>query len=146
MPHLGIVVLVNSELIDRLRIVYHSSVGVRTRIYDFVFRFVPRPHCPSTGDSCASPPDRRPAASVKRPKLTPADRALGVGLCSFWKDWRSGTHIVQASTVVGWHRQGFRMFWIWKIRRRKPQSADLRNCDDAVIIWCLHYRYERRAA
>ena len=55
--------------------------------------------------------------SVKRPKLTPADRALGVGLCSFWKDWRSGTHIVQASTVVGWHRQGFRMFWIWKIRR-----------------------------
>ena len=84
--------------------------------------------------------------SVKRPKLTPADRALWVWLRSVWKDRRSGIHIVQAPTVVGWHRQGFRMFWIWKIRRRKPQSADLRNCDDAVIIWCLHYRYERRAA
>src|SRR5688572_9007897 len=51
--------------------------------------------------------------SVKRPKLTPADRALGVGLCSVWKDWKSGIHIVQASTVVGWHRHGFRVFWTW---------------------------------
>jgi len=55
--------------------------------------------------------------SVKRPKLTPADRMLWVGLCSVWKDWRSGIHIAQASTVVGWHRHGFRVFWTWKIRR-----------------------------
>ena len=55
--------------------------------------------------------------SVKRPKLTPVDRALWVWLRSVWKDWRSGIHIVQASTVVGWHRQGFRMFWTWKVRR-----------------------------
>jgi len=58
--------------------------------------------------------------SVQRPRLTPADRALWVGLCSVWKDWRSGIHIVQASTVVGWHRQGFRVFWTWKIRRDRP--------------------------
>ena len=55
--------------------------------------------------------------SVKRPKLTPVDRALWVWLLSVWEDWKSGVHIVQASTVVGWHRQGFRMFWTWKIRR-----------------------------
>jgi putative transposase len=45
---------------------------------------------------------------------------LWVGLCSVWKDWRSGIHIVQASTVVGWHRHGFRVFWTWKIRRGRP--------------------------
>jgi len=27
---------------------------------------------------------------------------------------------MQASTVVGWHRKGFRLFWTWKIRRGKP--------------------------
>jgi len=55
--------------------------------------------------------------SVKRPKLTPIDRALWVWLLSVWEDWESGVHIVQASTVGGWHRQGFRVFWTWKIRR-----------------------------
>ena len=27
---------------------------------------------------------------------------------------------MKASTVVGWHRKGFRLFWTWKIRRGKP--------------------------
>jgi putative transposase len=58
--------------------------------------------------------------SVKRPKLTTADRLLWAGLCSVWYDWRSGVHIIKASTVVGWHRKGFRLFWTWKIRRGKP--------------------------
>jgi putative transposase len=58
--------------------------------------------------------------SVKRPKLTTADRLLWAGLCSVWHDWRSGVHIIKASTVVGWHRKGFRLFWTWKIRRGKP--------------------------
>ena len=58
--------------------------------------------------------------SVKRPKLTTADRLLWAWLCSVWQDWRSGVHIIKASTVVGWHRKGFRLFWTWKIRRGKP--------------------------
>jgi hypothetical protein len=53
--------------------------------------------------------------SVKRPKLTPARRWL----CSVWKDWQSSVFIVKASTVIGWHRQGFRLFWAWKVRRGK---------------------------
>jgi putative transposase len=56
--------------------------------------------------------------SVKRPKLTSADR-LWAWLCSVWQDWRSGVRIVKASTVVGSHRKGFRLFWTWKIRRGK---------------------------
>ena len=58
--------------------------------------------------------------SVKRPKLTPADRLLWAWLCTVWQDWKSGVFIMQASTVVGWHRKGFRLFWTWKIRRGKP--------------------------
>ena len=26
---------------------------------------------------------------------------------------------MKASTVLGWHRKGFRLFWTWKIRRGK---------------------------
>jgi putative transposase len=37
--------------------------------------------------------------------------------------------IVKPETVVAWHRQGFRLFWIWKSRRRHgrpPVGADAR--------------------
>jgi putative transposase len=58
--------------------------------------------------------------SVKRPKLTPADRWLWIVLSRVWKDWRTALAIVQPDTVIGWHRQGFQLFWSWKIRRGKP--------------------------
>lgn len=54
--------------------------------------------------------------SVKRPKLTPADRLLWVWLCRLWPDWRSALIIVQPDTVIAWHREGFRLFWRWKGR------------------------------
>ena len=57
---------------------------------------------------------------MKRPKLTPADRLLWAWLCTVWEDWKSGVFIMKASTVIGWHRKGFRLFWTWKIRRGKP--------------------------
>jgi len=58
--------------------------------------------------------------SVKRPKLTPADRLLWAWLSAVWDDWQSSVFIVKASTVIGWHRKGFRLFWDWKIRHGKP--------------------------
>ena len=57
--------------------------------------------------------------SVKRPKLTPADRVLWAWLCCIWKGWQCGAFIMKAATVVGWHRKGFGLFWSWKIRRGK---------------------------
>jgi hypothetical protein len=56
---------------------------------------------------------------VKCPKLTPADSIPPASLCSVLKDWQSGTFIVKPSTVIGWHRAGFRLFWRWKIRHGK---------------------------
>jgi putative transposase len=58
--------------------------------------------------------------SVKRPKLTPADRLLWAWLCEVWNDWRSNVFLVQPATVIGWHRKGFRLFWTGKIRGGKP--------------------------
>ena len=58
--------------------------------------------------------------SVKRPRLTPADRYFWVLLSRVWQHWRSALAIVQPETVIAWHRKGFRLFWAWKIRRGKP--------------------------
>src|SRR5215472_8222008 len=58
--------------------------------------------------------------SVKRPKLTSADRLLWTWLCAVWSDWRSTLVIVKPETVIGWHRRGFRLFWRWKVHRGQP--------------------------
>jgi hypothetical protein len=41
--------------------------------------------------------------SVKRPKLTAADRFLWIRLSRFWTGWRSALLIVKPETVIGWH-------------------------------------------
>ena len=56
--------------------------------------------------------------SVKRPRCTPADRALLVVLASRLRAWRSALSIVQPGTLLRWHRQWFRGYW-----RRKSRAA-----------------------
>jgi len=58
--------------------------------------------------------------SVKRPRLRQRDRIFWVWLRRLWNGWRSCLVVVQPETVVKWHRQGFRLYWRWKSRRRKP--------------------------
>ena len=58
--------------------------------------------------------------SVKRAKLTPADRFLWAWLAATWRGWRSALIIVKPETVIGWHRNGFGLFWTWKSRRGRP--------------------------
>lgn len=54
---------------------------------------------------------------------------MWVWLFSVWSEWRSGVFVVKAATVIGWHRNGFRVFWTWKVPRGKsgrllvPQDA-----------------------
>jgi transposase InsO family protein len=68
--------------------------------------------------------------SVKRPQLTAVDRFLWAWLAQVWRDWRSALVIVKPETVIGWHRQGFRLFWTWKVRRgqsgRPKVAAEVR--------------------
>ena len=58
--------------------------------------------------------------SVRRPKLTAADRLFWAWLCEVWSDWRSALVIIKPETVIAWHRKGFRLFWTWKIRLGQP--------------------------
>ncbi len=56
----------------------------------------------------------------KRPKLKIRDRVFWVLLSRIWPKWRDVLVIVKPDTVVGWHRQGFRLFWRFKSRRKGP--------------------------
>ena len=39
--------------------------------------------------------------------------AFTMTICfGFWKDWRQALILVQPETVIKWHRQGFRMYWL----------------------------------
>jgi putative transposase len=58
--------------------------------------------------------------TVKRLKLTSADRLLWICLSRLWHDWRSALAIVKPETVLAWHRAGFRLFWTWRVRRGQP--------------------------
>lgn len=55
---------------------------------------------------------------TRRVQLAKADRWLWVLLSRSWTDWRTALVIVKPETVIAWHRQGFRLFWTWKSRRR----------------------------
>src|SRR3954454_24805160 len=46
---------------------------------------------------------------------TPADRFVFSKLAR-WFDWRSALMIVKPATLIGWHRNAFRLFWRWKSR------------------------------
>jgi len=70
-------------------------------------------------------------SAMKRPKLTAADRFLWARLSAVWAGWRSALVIVRPETVIAWHRQGFRLFWTWKVRHgqagRPTVSREVRD-------------------
>ena len=59
--------------------------------------------------------ERRP-----RPRLAITDRLFWVSLRRLWSRWADVLVVVQPDTVVRWHRQGFRLFWRWRSRPRRP--------------------------
>lgn len=66
-----------------------------------------------------------------KPALRWRDRAFWDVLSCIWPGWRSTLYIVQPETVIRWHRQGFRFYWRWKSRPRRPGrpriSREIRN-------------------
>ena len=55
-----------------------------------------------------------------RPQLHPLDRVFWVFVSRLWPRWKDALVIVKPETVVGWHRQGFRLYWKWKSCHGKP--------------------------
>jgi hypothetical protein len=67
--------------------------------------------------------------NTKPPKLRTSDRIFWAWLSRLWEGWRSALLIVQPQTVVKWHRQGFRLYWRFKSRKKKGRpkiEAELR--------------------
>ena len=56
----------------------------------------------------------------KHPRLRNRDRIFWAWLSRLWSNWRSVLVIVQPETVVHWHQLGFKLYWRWKSRSRKP--------------------------
>jgi len=61
--------------------------------------------------------------STPRPRVRDIDRIWWVLLCRFWSDWRASLILVQPSTVVRWHRRGWRLLWRWRSRGKPGRPA-----------------------
>ena len=48
----------------------------------------------------------------RRPRLSPFDRTFWVVLSRLWPHWKNHLVVVRPETVVRWHRQGFRRYWL----------------------------------
>jgi hypothetical protein len=57
-----------------------------------------------------------------RPWLAWADRMLWVLLYRIWPRCLDAIMIVKPATVMGWHRQGFRLFWRWRSGVGRPRA------------------------
>jgi len=53
-----------------------------------------------------------------RPRLKKRDRIFWALLSRIWANGCSALLIVQPDTVVGWHRQGIKLFWRWRSHGR----------------------------
>jgi len=70
--------------------------------------------------------------SVLRPKLHRADRVLLCWLSRLCMGWRSALLLVQPQTVVRWHRQGFRLYWSRKSRKKPGRPKVNREIRDLI--------------
>src|SRR5215469_4218271 len=62
-----------------------------------------------------------------RPRLPHLDRLFWLALRRWWPNWSNALFLVQADTVVSWHRLGFRLFWRRRSRQRgRPRSEERR--------------------
>jgi hypothetical protein len=63
-----------------------------------------------------------------RLQLITFDRLLWVWLYRLWPRCLDTMVLVKPSTVVQWHRQGFRLFWRWRSRSgRRPVDREIRK-------------------
>jgi len=58
--------------------------------------------------------------TARRPRLTPADRALWACLARAWSRWRAALVFVQPRTVIAWQRKRFRDHWARLNRQGTP--------------------------
>ena len=79
--------------------------------------------------------------SVKRPRLNNVDRVLWVLLSRRWASWSDALIVVKPTTVIRWHRAGFRRYWAWRSRAKggrpalDPEVRELLKRMAAASLW-----------
>jgi putative transposase len=65
----------------------------------------------------------------KKPHRATDPIRFALAQLSKYFDWRDALTIVKPDTLIGWHREGFRLFWKWKSQSsgRPRVPADLRK-------------------
>ncbi len=58
--------------------------------------------------------------TIKRPKLSPADRLFWAYLSRIWPRWRGALEFVQPRTVLAWQKKRFRDYWRRLSQNGKP--------------------------
>lgn len=49
--------------------------------------------------------------AIKKPKLKQSDRVVLVWLSKLFCKWKDALISVKPETLIGWHRQGFKLYW-----------------------------------
>jgi hypothetical protein len=70
---------------------------------------------------------------VKRPAFKPHKRGLIVLLSRIVRGWRDAALLVKPETILRWHREGFRLVWKLKSRKRKPAESKISVEQNALI-------------
>ena len=55
-----------------------------------------------------------------KPRRADNPTRLTLVLLSRWFNWRDALIVVRPSTLISWHRMGFRLFWRWKSEAGRP--------------------------
>ena len=79
---------------------------------------------------------------VKRPVFKAHERGLLVVLSRIVRGWRDALLLVKPETILRWHREGFRLVWRWKSRRRNAPEPKI--SDDVVALIRRMARENRR--
>ena len=64
----------------------------------------------------------------KKPKIENIDRIILVWISRIFRKWKSALVVVKASTLISWHKKGFKLYW-----RRKSRSVGRPNIDWQLI-------------
>lgn len=57
-----------------------------------------------------------------RPGLTDRDRLFWILMLRLFPEWREALLFVTPATVLRWHRRGWKAYWRWRSRSRKPRG------------------------
>ena len=70
-----------------------------------------------------------------RPRFRREDRRFWIWLSRRWPKWRTALVIVQPDTVVGWYRQGYRLFWRCRPRIPAKHIAFIQRISRENPLW-----------